>query len=236
MGLSNGQKKRLYGSKTQAPPPESSSPSQARQASTRARQKEAGPRIVTDYSRAELAAQPEKGGGSYIFLGVAFVVTILFLLYYYLMLLPGVSAAAGVTAPELMLRFDAQHLQAVAVGLGVEGLQAYQVLHRSTGLILPLIFAFTWWNMVRASDFELLWGRLMLTLPLAYVFVFIAGGFAIDSALANPLGGTTAVASLLMTSRWALFILCLVQLGYLALRLVRSKMDAFARGELPGQN
>lgn len=75
----------------------------------------------------------------------------------------------------------------------------------------------------------------MLTLPVAYAFVFIAGGFAVDSALADPLGGATGLASLLMTARWALFVLCLVQLGYLALRLVRSKMDAFARGELPGQ-
>ncbi|MDY6051250.1 MAG: hypothetical protein SPI83_02410 [Rothia sp. (in: high G+C Gram-positive bacteria)] len=88
-----------------------------------------------------------------------------------------------------MLSFDAQHLQSVAAGLGVEGLQAYQVFHRSTGLILPLIFAFTWWNMVRAARFELLVGRLMLTLPVAYALVFIAGGFALDLALADPLGG-----------------------------------------------
>lgn len=235
MGLSKGQKKRLYGENTQAHSPAPSA-AQAGRTSAPPRGQGAGPRIVTDYSRAELAAEPEKGGSSYIFLGVAFVVTVLFLLYYYLMLLPGVSAAASATAPELMLRFDAQHLQTVAAGLGVEGLQAYQVLHRSTGLILPLIFAFTWWTMVRASKFELLMGWLMLTLPVAYAFVFIAGGFAVDSALADPLGGATALASFLMTARWALFVLCLVQLGYLALRLVRSKIEAFARGELPGQN
>lgn len=230
MGLSNGQKKRLYGSNTQASAP--SSPSRPAPA---AAGRPASPRIVTDFSRAELAAEPEKGGGSRIFLGVAFVVTALFMLYYYLLLLPGVSAVAGATAPELMAGFSAQHLQEVAAGLGVDGLREYQVLHRSTGLIVPLIFAFTWWHLIRGAQFELLVGRLMLALPLAYALVFIAGGFALDMALADPLSTNTPVASFLMSARWALLVLCLLQLGYLAVRLVRSKVDAFARGELPGQ-
>ena len=227
MGLSNGQKKRLYGDNTQAKvqPP--------RQAST-SKPAVPQPRIVSDYSRAELAAQPGKGG-SYIFLGVAFTVTLLFMAYYYLMLLPSVSQAAGQTAPELMLSFDSQQLQSFAAGLGVDGLEGYQILHRSTGLILPLIFAFTWWNMVKASGFELLTGRLMKLLPLTYALVFIAGGFALDSALANPLGAATGLASLLMSLRWLLLLLCLAQLAYMGLRLIRGKVDAFAEGELPGQ-
>lgn len=231
MGLSKGQKKRLYGENTQAHSPAPSS------RAARSRPKaQAEPRVITDYSAAELAAQPEKGGGSYIFVGVAFAVTVLFLLYYYLILLPGVSTVAGVTAPELMGSFDAEHLQALASGLGEDGIRSYQVVHRSTGLILPLIFAFTWWNMVRASRFELLLGRLMLTLPVAYAGVFIAGGFALDQAIANPLSSATALASLLIALRWGLFVLCLLQLGYLGVRLVRSKVDAFSRGELPGQS
>lgn len=178
MGLSKGQKKRLYGEQatTQAAPaPKPDAPAQP------------GPRVITDYSRGELVATPESGS-SYIFLGVAFVITLLFGVYYHLMLLPGVSNAAGATAPELMTWFTTDHLQRVANGLGVDGLQEYQVLHRSTGLIFPLIFAFTWWNMVRASKFELLVGRLMLAIPVAYAAVFIAGGFAIDMALAAPPG------------------------------------------------
>lgn len=230
MGLSKGQKKRLYGDNTQArsPAPSSGRGHHGARAQT-------PPRIISDYSPAELAAQPERGGSS-IFVGVAFVVTVLFLLYYYFILLPGVSSVAGVTAPELMSSFGAEHLQAFAAGLGEEGIRSYQIVHRSTGLILPLIFAFTWWHMVRASNFELLLGRLMLTLPLTYAGVFIAGGFALDQAVANPLSSATALASLLVGIRWALFVLCLLQLGYLAVRLIRSKVDAFARGELPGQS
>lgn len=231
MGLSKGQKKRLYGENTQVHSPAPSPPA------ARSRLKaQAEPRVITDYSAAELAAQPEKGGGSYIFVGVAFAVTALFLLYYYLILLPGISTVAGVTAPELMASFDAEHLEALASGLGEEGIRSYQIVHRSTGLILPLIFAFTWWNMVRASRFELLLGRLMLALPLAYAGVFMAGGFALDQAIANPPSSATALASLLIALRWGLFVLCLLQLGYLAVRLVRSKVDAFSRGELPGQS
>lgn len=228
MGLSKGQKKRLYGENTQA---QVKTP----QATKPAPQAQPTPRVITDYSRGELAATPESGS-SYIFLGVAFVVTLLFALYYHLMLLPGVSAAAGAKVPELMVWFTPDHLHTVASGLGVDGLQGYQILHRSTGLIFPLIFAFTWWNMVRASKFELLAGRLMLALPVAYALVFIAGGFALDLALANPLGGTATLAALLIATRWVLFILCLAQLAIMAVRLVRGKMDAFARGELPGQH
>lgn len=232
MGLSKGQKKRLYGQNTQAqvstPPPLSAPNTVSRPHITQ--------RVVTDYSPTELAAHPEKGGGSHIFVGVAFTVTMLFLIYYYLILLPGVSRVAGVTAPELMGSFDAGHLQALAAGLGEEGIRSYQIVHRSTGLILPLIFAFSWWNMVRASRFELLLGRLMLTLPIAYAAVFIAGGFVLDQAIANPLSSATALASLLIALRWVLFVLCLLQLGYLAARLVRSKVDAFSRGELPDQS
>ncbi|WP_421084355.1 hypothetical protein [Rothia nasimurium] len=228
MGLSKGQKKRLYGENTQASSFERTAPSVVRPSAP-------GPRVVTDFTRAELAAEPGKGGGSRIFLGVAFVVTVLFMLYYYLLLLPGVSVVAGATAPELMVGFSAQHLQEVAAGLGVDGLREYQILHRSTGLIVPLIFAFTWWNLIRASEFELLVGRVMLVLPVAFALVFIAGGFALDLALANPLSTSTPLASFLMSARWALLVLCLVQLGYLVVRLVRSKVDAYARGDLPGQ-
>lgn len=139
MGLSKGQKKRLYGDNTHAYSPAPSAQSRRPAPGTHAT-----PRVMTDYSPAELAAQPEKGGGSSIFLGAAFTVTVLFLLYYYLVLLPGVSTVAGVTAPELMGSFDAEHLQVFAAGLGKDGIRGYQVVHRSTGLILPLIFAFTW--------------------------------------------------------------------------------------------
>lgn len=225
MGLSKGQKKRLYGEQatTQAAP-----------APKPDAQDQPGPRVITDYSRGELVATPESGS-SYIFLGVAFVITLLFGVYYHLMLLPGVSNAAGATAPELMTWFTTDHLQRVATGLGVDGLREYQVLHRSTGLIFPLIFAFTWWNMVRASKFELLVGRLMLAIPVAYAVVFIAGGFAIDMALADPLGGTAGLAALLVAARWVLLVLCLAQLAIMAVRLVRGKVDAFSRGELPGR-
>ncbi len=225
MGLSKGQKKRLYGEQAAA---------QVAPAPQQEAQAQPGLRVITDYSRGELVATPENGS-SYIFLGVAFVITLLFGLYYHLMLLPGVSNMAGATAPELMTWFSTDHLQRVATGLGVDGLREYQVLHRSTGLIFSLIFAFTWWNMVRASQFELLVGRLMLTLPVAYAVVFIAGGFAIDTALADPLGGTAGLAAVLVAARWVLLVLCLAQLAIMAVRLVRSKVDAFSRGELPGQ-
>lgn len=228
MGLSKGQKKRLYGSNTQAEvKPRTPAPSARLQGKP-------GPRVVTDYSRSELAATPE-AGSSYVFLFVAFVVTALFMLYYHLMLLPGVTAAAGATAPELMMGFDTEHAHAVATGLGAEGLQGYQTLHRSAGLILPLIFAFTWWNMVKASRYTGALKAVMGALPLAYAGVFLAGGFTLDVALSDPASSAVGAASLLITLRWVLFILCLVQLILMAIRLIRSKMDDFAEGKLPDQ-
>lgn len=231
MGLSKGQKKRLYGSNTQAEVKTATSAP----ARPTAPQPKAGPRIVTDYSRAELAATPETGS-SYVFLFVAFIVTLLFMIYYHAMLLPGVSAAAGARAPELMTWFSQDHLTTVATGLGPGGLQDYQILHRSTGLILPLIFAFTWWNMVKASAFEGTTRALMLALPLTYAAIFLAGGFTLDLALANPTPSTATTAALLIATRWILFTLCLAQLALMALRLIRHKMNDFADGKLPGQH
>lgn len=222
MGLSKGQKKRLYGNNieaktTIAPPAETAH--KARTQSVRHDSVEANP----------------ESGKSFMFVGVAFVIAVLLMLYYYLWVLPEMSERAGTTISELKFWFDQQHALAVNQGLGRDMLVQYQYIHRSSGLIFPLIFAGAWVAMISASQFVKTVSRLMMAVPVLWALVFIMGNFVLDAALANPATGPVGVAALLVAVRWVLFIACWAQLGWMAVRLVQGKIDAFSRGELKGQ-
>lgn len=225
MGLSEGQKKRRYGENTKAPQeirtPAPATPSQPA-------------RSMHDMTRQELAAEPERSS-SFMFAGVAFVITLLLFGYYYLWVLPELSERAGTTIPELMFWFTPEHLASVSAGLGAENLVQYQFIHRSSALVLPLIFAGSWVGMIAGAKLPVITRRLNMALPVLYAVIFIAGGFVLDVTLAHAGGGPAGLAALLIALRWILLVLCLIQLGWLAVRLFRRKVDSFARGELPGQ-
>lgn len=221
MSLSKSQKARLYGNNTQAEI-KKPAPSQPR------------PKRFADASREDMQPEPQNGT-SYMFAGVAFIISLLFFIYYHFMILPQISALAGVTAPELMPWFGFDHIFSFQQGLGVEGIEQYQYLHRSTGLVFPLIFMAAWLGMISALKYPVVEKRIMMMVPITYALVFIAGGFMIDIVVANP-NGPVGLAALLVLARWVLLVLCLVQLVLMAVRLVRGKVDDFAEGRLPGQS
>lgn len=220
MSLSKNQKKRLYGENTQATPEPTTAPPRS------ARRPDNQP-----ITRGDVAPEPE-ARSSFMFAGVAFFITLLLTFYYFAWVLPEMSERAGTTIPELMFWFDAEHLRAVAQGLGREDLVQYQYIHRSSGLVYPLLFAGSWVAMIAGAQLERTLSRAMMALPVFFATMFIAGGFVLDSALANPDGGASMLAATLIAVRWVLFVTCWVQLIWLAIRLVRSKLDAFARGKL----
>lgn len=223
MGLSKGQKKRLYGENIEA----ETSISQPVSVSA---QRPARSRLTSD----EVVADPESGR-SFMFAGVALVIAVLLMLYYFLWVLPEMSERAGTTISELRFLFDQHHALDVNRGLGADMLVQYQYVHRSSGLIFPLIFTGAWVAMIAASGFGRGVSRLMMAIPLLWALVFIVGNFILDAALANPATGPVALASGLNALRWILFIACWVQLGWMAVRLVQGKIEAFSRGELRGQ-
>lgn len=218
MGLSKGQKKRLYGDDAEATSAVVPSPKPAKRQLT----------------QPEIAADPESGS-SFMFAGVAFVISILLMLYYYLWVLPELSERAGTKISELMFWFDSAHAFALNQGLGTEMLVQYQFIHRSSGLIFPLIFAGAWVAMIAASAFTTRLSRLMMAVPILWAVVFIVGNFILDAALANPATGPVGLAAGFNALRWILFIICWMQLGWMAVRLVQRKIEGFSRGELRGQ-
>ncbi len=225
MALSKSQKARLYGENTQA---ESKKPVPS-QVSRPARR----PLSKGEYTHRDMRAEPEKNS-SFMFAGVAFVIGLLLFGYYHFWLLPELGSLAGVSMPEARLWFNADDAFAINQGMGADNIVQYQAVHRSTGLILPLILAAGWLGMISASKFELAVRRAMMMVPLAYAVIFIVGGFVIDMAIANP-NGPVGLAALLVLLRWILFALMLAQLIFMAIRLVRGKLNAFAAGELPEQ-
>lgn len=225
MGLSKGQKKRLYGENIEAKTTPSKTPASQTAPERPARRQ---------YTAEEVAANPD-AGRSYMFVGVAFVIAMLLMLYYFLWLLPEMSERAKTTIPELMFWFNSDHLFAVNQGLGAEMIVQYQYIHRSSGLIFPLIFAGAWAAMISASRFTTTVSRVMLAVPILWALVFIIGNFILDAALANPATGPVALAAVFNVMHWILFIGCWAQLGWMAVRLVQSKVEGFAKGELRGQ-
>lgn len=229
MGLSKGQKKRLYGENTTA---EVSTPA-LRQAPTPSNART--PKRSGQYARNDFQATPESGQSTYMFAGVGLVIAVLMGAYYFGWVLPSMGSRAGTLMPELRLWFNAGILASTQEHLGTDLIRDYQLLHRSTGLIFPLIFAASWLGIISAAKLPIKTARLNKAVPILFAIIFIAGSFTLDAALANPRGSAVIPAALLIFFRWWLLVLCVLQAVWLVIRLVRGKVDDFAEGKLPGQ-
>ena len=71
--------------------------------------------------------------------------------------------------------------------------------------------------------------------PLVFVVLTVVGNLAVDAALSDPAGAWPGLAAGLVVARWFLLVLMVAEAVWLAVRLVRGKLDAFSRGELEGQ-
>ena len=113
MGLSKGQKERLYGKdKTHAPVDSHPTPPAAR---------------ASRYPSGQLYAEPTKSSSN-MYLYVALAVAVLLGAYNYFWLLPQFSNFAGNTVPELMFTFGRDHVAAFANNIGPDYLEQYKPL------------------------------------------------------------------------------------------------------------
>ncbi|WP_129659406.1 hypothetical protein [Rothia halotolerans] len=182
---------------------------------------------------ADAAARPAKGSSAGLLTGVVVAIGVLFLLYVLAWTLPQLGAAAGTLLPELRpTGFGRQEIASSASALGDGGLEQYRYVHRTSGLFAPVLLALGWLGMIALSlpKGALRW--LMWLVPVLFAAVYLAGGHAVDAALADPGAGPVALASALVVARWVLMLALLAQGAWLFVRLVRSKVDAFSRGEL----
>lgn len=229
MGMSEGQKKRRYGAAAAA-----------NGASTRPRPTPSPahttPRAPGTYRREDLAPRPGSGSSLGIIIGVLTTIAVLLFCYVTFLVLPGIGRAYGLTLPELRITgFDREQIAAAASALGDQGREDYRWVHRSSGLLMPLFMALAWFAMLGQSVHTRAVRWALWSVPLAFAVVVLAGGHAIDAALADPTDGPVALASGLVIARWVLTAALLAQAAWMLAHLVRTKLDAFARGELPGQ-
>lgn len=217
MGLSKGQKERRYGKNntTAASTPHHSAP-------------------ASRYPQGALYAEPAKASSN-MYLVVAFVVAASLGAYNFFWVLPQFSHFAGNTVPELLFTFGRENVLVFSTNAGSDLLAQYASFHRSSALVFPILFALTLAGCIFTAKLPAGARNLHLSVPALFALVFIAGGFALDAALANPTSGAVPLASALITARWLLLLAVFAQYIYLSIRLVRSKVAAFARGKLPEQ-
>ena len=228
MGMSESQKARKYGADRPLPTGRTApTPEQTRG------------RRVHEMPPGTFAAQPEKSSSAAIVVGVALVVGVAMWAYYHFLILPGFSAqmASGLTAPELLAGgFDAGYVQRFAAALGPAGARDYSSLHASIGLFTPLFTALGWLLFCGLNTPGRTRKWLYWAVVLAYAVVFLAGNFALDAAVAHPTDLTAVrLASGLVLARWLVLAALLVITVLVVVSVFRRKLDAFARGRLPGQ-
>jgi hypothetical protein len=213
--------------------PRAARPASPRPASPRAASSRPGASGRSGSEGAEAATRPARGSSAGLLTGVVVAVGVLLLLYVLAWTLPQLGAAAGTLLPELRpAGFGRQEIASSASALGDAGLEQYRYVHRTSGLFAPVLLALGWLGMIALSlpKGALRW--LMWLVPVLFAAVYLAGGQAVDAALADPGAGPVALASALVLARWVLMLALLVQGAWLFVRLVRSKVDAFSRGEL----
>ncbi|MCT1366418.1 hypothetical protein M4D50_00175 [Rothia sp. p3-SID1597] len=230
MGMSKGQKQRLYGN--------SAAPSTAPSGPSRRRAPSPSPTRPSHHHDAEWAPiarpDPQKSSSGMIVV-VLFVIAALMFAALHAWMVPQLGAQSHVSLPELQPFSFPNDAATISQALGEDGRSAYTGLHWSWGLFTPIFIALAWCAMIgrsmpRGATRWALWSA-----PLAYLVTFLAGNAAIDAALTSPEGSAPVWASILLIIRWIVLLAMLVEAGWLAVRLVRSKFDAFSRGELEGQ-
>lgn len=239
MGMSKGQKQRIYGAGEEPSPRRSgarggrtSGPASARASSAASRA--AGAARAMNGDAAAARREPRSALG--VIIGVLTVIALLLFAYVYVLVLPSMGAAYGLVVPELRFTgFGREEIARSAAALGADGRENYRLIHRSSGLLLPLFLALAWFAMIGQSLDSRRARWAMWAVPLLYAVVHLGGDAAVDAALADPASGPVILASVLVVARWVLLLTMLAQALWMLVHLVRSKVDAFSRGELPGQ-
>lgn len=233
MGMSKSQKERRYG--TAAATSKTSKTTAGRSAKPSA-EPIRSPHVY-EVGAGELAADPTRSSSTGVVVSVLCVVALALWAYYHWVILMGLSThlANDMSAPELLPGGFSQHyLQDFALAISQDGPRDYSGVHWTTGLFTPLFVwgaftAFTGINTERGTLRTMSWG-----LGLTYLMVFLGGNIALDMAVRAP-DSSAALASGLVIGRWILTGGLVAVVIVVLVQVVRGKLDAFSRGELPGQ-
>ncbi|MEX5294483.1 hypothetical protein QYM41_04280 [Kocuria sp. CPCC 205268] len=212
MGLTRAQKARKHGGTPAAPEPPRG---------TRLHQARPG----------QLRPEPARSSSGLV-VGVAMAVSAALWLYVHAWVLPrfGAAAAGGITLPEWMPGgFGQEHAQRLASALGEEGRAQYEAVHRTSGLLAPLLVGLAWLLFVAVNTVSRLRRWALSAVVLGFATVSLAANSAIDAALADPGDGSAVTtASALVTARWVLLVLLLAVTATVTVEVLRRRAGSRA--------
>ena len=221
MGLSQGQKKRLYGEQTQQ--------GQSRPQPGRKPQEHKIHELkqVMD-DRAVRANAPAEQQRSKTFLYVAVTISLLLGAYVAFWVLPSYGRLANAQVPDLSPVTSAEALSAFASGLG-DNLGAYTYAHRSVGIVFALFFGLSLAFLAYTSRLPKVLQALFTAAPVGYLLAHIATIFMLDAALADPAHQPGAL-NVLLPVDWALLLLSLAGIAYQLVRSIKDAASTFITG------
>ncbi|WP_229741455.1 hypothetical protein [Kocuria dechangensis] len=205
MGLTPAQKARKHGGAASAPP--------------RATH-------LHDARPGQLRPEPTRSSSALV-VGVAMTVAALLWLYVNAWILPrfGADAAGELALPEWMpLGFDQDHARGLSAALGEEGRAQYEGIHRTSGLLAPLLVGLAWLLFVAVNTTTRARRWLRSTVVLGFAVVSLTASTAFDAALAAPDdAAAVTTASVLAVARWVLLALLLVLTARVAVEALRRR-------------
>lgn len=146
---------------------------------------------------------------------IAGVVTVLFLFWYYhlLTLNQMTQLSGGLAMPDSLIGgYDLAYLESLRSAMDADALGQLSYLHKTAGLLFPLIFGLTWLLLIGQNTQRRTLRWVLWSAPLLFVIVDLWENVAIDAALgaAELTAGDAALAGGLTLARWILLGLSLL--------------------------
>ena len=122
-----------------------------------------------------------------------------------------------------------EHAQRLATALGEDGRAQYEAVHRTSGLLAPLLVGLAWLLFVAVNTVSRLRRWALSAVVLGFATVSLAANAAIDAALADPGDGSAVTtASALVIARWVLLVLLLAVTATVAVQALRRRAGSRA--------
>lgn len=187
--------------------------------------------ITPDSNPAATRKATPRHNGNLILIPAMAAALFLFGYFHLLTLSQMTQLSGGLPMPDSLIGgYDAPYIKNLAAAMDSDALGQLSYLHKTAGMLFPLIFGLAWLLLVQLNVSRR-WLRWVLWLPvLLFVVVDLWENVAIDAALAAPDAGSAALASVLTVGRWVLFAVSCVA-GLLAVLLPRRIRSGLASNE-----
>lgn len=146
---------------------------------------------------------------------IAATATTLFMFWYYhlLVLDQMTQLSGGLAMPDSLIGgYDMDYLAALRSALDADALGQLSYVHKTAGMLFPLIFGFAWLLIIGLNTQRRTLRWVLWAAPILFVIVDLWENVAIDNVLgaAELSAGDAGLASVLTVARWVLLGLSLV--------------------------